>query len=189
MMKPLSFFALGTAVLGFVATASAATIVSTAVSGPGGTGTAGFSGTTVQPNIFFNTVDYLDVSLTVDSAGNYNFNQAPGIGGTVNFTGTAWIGFELTISSDNGATFTNSISPFFWQSYPDGTLAAFTPTKVTFSKPVAPASGFSFFGFINTTGPGTVTVRETPIAAPEPGSLGLLALSLTGLGFMRRRTT
>lgn len=186
-MKAVSSLVLGAICLGF-ASASAATVTGSSFGGPGGTGSEGgmFSNVT-SPDIIFTSVNYIDANFTVDSAGNYNFNQAPTLGSTVNNTGTAWIGFELTISSDNGATFTNSISPFFWASYPGPVLADFTPTKITFSVPVPASSGFSFGGYINTTGPGTVTVRETPIVAPEPGSLLLLGVSLAGLGLGRHR--
>jgi hypothetical protein len=185
-MKPVSLFALGITLLSFAVTASAATITASSFSGPGGTGSEGgmFSNVT-SPDIIFTSVDYVDAHFTVDTAGTYNFNQAPSLGSTLNSTGTAWIGFELTISSDNGATFTNS--PFVWASLPGPVPAGFTPTKITFSIPVPTSSGFSFAGYISTTGPGNVTVRETPIVAPEPGSLFLLGASLAGLGLRRHR--
>ena len=133
-MKQATLLPLTAALLGLAAHASAA-----AFTGPGGVASDGGTfGSTTEPIANFTSVNYIDVTMTVDSAGSYNFNQAPGLGGTQNNTGFTWTGFDLTISGNAGGVFINpSAAPLAWESYPAFLLAAFTPVHVVFGDTVA----------------------------------------------------
>ncbi len=189
-MKPTKLFLTVLTTFGLTAGTASADLTGGSVSGPGGTGNLPInSGTLTEPNLFFSSIDYIDVTLTVDSAGTYNFNQAPSFGNTFNNTGVTWTGFDLILLGGGVGTFINNPPAVSsWQDYPGGALASFSSNHIVFSGENIPtSSSFAFTGYLTTSGPGSLTVRETPIAAPEPSSLLLTGLGTLGAGFVRRR--
>ena len=167
-----------------VSSASAAFVLPIVFSGPGGTGSDGLtSGNLTEPRLTFTSMNFIDVTMSVDSAGTYNFNQAPSFGGTLNNTGVTWTGFKLAMQAGGVGTFT---SP--WQDSPGFAQATVTPNSVVFPTENVPSgTSFAFFGNFTTTGPGTVIIRETPV--PEPSSFVLAGLGALALGLARRRAS
>ena len=179
------------AILGLAASsATAALILPSTYSGPGGTGIDGVAGgNLIEPHLFFSSVDYIDVIMTVDSSGTYNFNEAPAFGSAFNNTGQTWTGFSLQMVGGGVGTFVQS--PSVWADYPGFSPANVTATSVLFpTESVLSATSFAFTGYFTASGPGMVTIRETPLVAPvpEPAScavgLALLAVAVVG----RRQT-
>ena len=169
-------------------------ITSVTGSGPGGTYTNGVTGSTfTEPQLRYSSVDYIDLSITVDTSGTYNINEAISSGFVLNNTGQVWTGFDLSVLAGSVGTFINPPSPNNWGDF-SGTLpnTNYAPSNFsTFLCPAGPsaAGGSEIEPTGNFTMPsaGTFTVRETPIAAPEPSSLALAGLGAFGAGFIRRR--
>jgi hypothetical protein len=164
--------------------ASAVTGVS--FSGPGGIAFDGgtFSNVT-EPQLTYNAIDYIDVLVTVDSAGSYNVNEAPGLGYISNLTGLHWSGFQI-----------DNITPQFgslagdWSYYTSTfSLISNSPTQVVASggAGINSGSGMAVFGDYITTGPGTFVLRETPIATPEPSTAMTAGLACVALFAARMR--
>jgi hypothetical protein len=170
----------------------AGAVTGVSFSGPGGIGTDGgtFSNVT-EPRLTYSAIDYIDLLVTVDSAGSYNVNEAPGLGFITNLTGLHWSAFQI-----------DNITPQFgslasdW-SYYTSTFSAISnsTTQVVASGGAGldSGSGMAMFGNYITTGPGTFILRETPITTSEPstalaGGLACIVLSGARLGRSRRRT-
>jgi hypothetical protein len=183
-MKLNSFFLPTVAVLALTVATASADFTSISFSGPGlGQGNNPLtSGFLTEPSLIFEHMDYIDVTMTVDSAGDYNFNQAPLFGGTSNSTGQTWTGFDILILSGGVGTFTDT-----WSDYPGGLTPLFSPTHLVFSGENVPtSSNIGYVGHFTTTGPGTVILRETPLI-PEPSSLAFLGLGIAGCCSLLRR--
>ena len=169
--------------------ALAGAITSVSFSGPGGTGgeglPAGWAGGLSEPVLDFTSLNFIDVAITVDSAGTYNLNEAPGFGAVRNHTGQTWLDFDLSVRPGSTGTF---VSDWSDSGTPFSTVAQ-GPLDVYFSNGSVPdgSSSFAPFGHFTTPGAGTFTVRETPSATPEPTSLALIGLGACGAGLIRRR--
>jgi hypothetical protein len=185
------------ALLAGAGVAKAHEITSGSVTGPGGFGNPNFFSSVSEPSLTYTSLDYLDVTLTVDSDGYYDLSQAPGLGGVFNATGTTWTGFKVEILSSNvGVEFTplqfappgKPLAYDYGNKFPS---VAWSPSLIIFSggtlpnlTTTAPVMAFQM------AGAGTVTFRETPIV-PEPSScaLGLLGgVSLVGWAWRKRRS-
>jgi hypothetical protein len=169
-----------------IASLPAATITGITFSGPGGTGVDGgtFSNVT-EPRLFYTAVDYIDLTITVDSAGSYDLNEAPGLGFVLNQTGQNWIGLNFaSLGGTAGGTFETGWEDFsnhlpIVSDFPDDVFLS--GGTVNDGVTISPTGNFT------TTGPGTFIVRETPVTAPEPSRALLLAFGVA-LCFLRRRT-
>jgi hypothetical protein len=165
--------------------AFAGLITGVSFSGPGGVGIDGATFANVtEPSLQFTSVDYIDVYVTVDSAGVYNINQAPGFGGLSNFTGQ-------TLTSLTIENLTPEVGSFLI----DWTLYSSPFTSLSNSSNVVVASGgagvpnntgMGIFGNYLANGPGTFVLRET-VAVPEASTLALLGALGCGVPLLRRR--
>ncbi len=168
-------------------------ITNVAGSGPGGTYSDGTTGTTyTEPQLRYSSVDYIDLSITVDGPGIYNINEAIAFGFVQNNTGQVWTGFDLSVLAGSVGTFINPPSPNNWGDF-SGTLpnTTYAPSDldVFMSGGTVGGSGSEIepTGDFTMPSAGTFTVRETPIVAPEPTSLALAGLGTLGAGLIRRR--
>ena len=156
---------------------ASAALVGSSVSGPGGFGFDGgtFSNVT-EPVLHYTSINYLDVFVTVTSAGSYDINEAPGLGGISNFTGQHWVGFEIVNLTPELGSFAGD-----WSYYtsPFGSIVI-TPTTISISggAGVPDLTGMAVFGTFLATGEGTIILRETPIVVPEAASLMMVGSAL-----------
>lgn len=184
-------------VLGFPSIVSAA-VVTAIVSGPGGGGTAvslsPFIANISYQKITFTSIDYIDISLTVDSAGTYNFHQYPSTvvatvygANTKNLTGTDWGKLQIFNLDADASSITNvqtigSVQNITFDN--DSALIYGSPV-------VVPANGSLGVNIqLTVNGAGTYTLREIPVAVPEATTLALVGESLLlggGTWFFRRR--
>ncbi len=176
-------------VVGLVPASATAQITGITFSGPGGTvADGGTSGNLTEPILTYTAVDYIDVSITVNSAGSYNINEAPLFGIIHNSTGQAWSGFQLVNLTPSLGSFDNS-----WSYYTSPFTSLLNTTTLVVASGgagVPDGTGMSMFGNYVTTGPGTLVLRETPIAVPEPATITLLSSALLligGIQLFRRR--
>ncbi len=195
-MKRLPCFAavlsLGLLYAWFPATLNAAFVDGGVVSGPGGSGNANaFTGSTLaEPLLLYTSINYLDLSLTVDSAATYDISEAPAFGRVSNLTGTAWSGFTWELISGPPSSFIYSPgSPIFSGHDFSGTFtdATGTATFATFAGGTLPDNvAFQPNFDILVSAPGTFVIRETPIPVPEPSGLVLLAIgAVAAVGYRR----
>jgi hypothetical protein len=175
---------------------SLAAFIDGAVTGPGGFGNAGLFGTTntlVEPSLTYTSVDYLDLSLTVDAAGAYEVAETPAFGSVHNTTGVAWIGFTWEVISGPAVEFLYSPnSPNFSGQDFSNTFPSVTGTATfaSFSGGTLASGGFLEPSFRMTIAePGTIVIRQTPIPVPEPASLVLISIGAfaVGCGWAQRR--
>jgi len=152
----------------------------TTVSGPGGIGFDGGSFANVtEPVLQYSSMNYLDVIVTVDSAGIYDVNEAPGLGGISNFTGQAWAGFQIiNLTPEFGSLALD------WSYYtsPFNSITNSTTLVVASGGIVPSGTGMAMFGGYITNGPGTFILREIPLAVPEPSTITLLGTAGLMLG-------
>ncbi len=165
--------------------------VSASYSGPGGSGaTQVGAGTLIEPTLTYTSIGLIDISITVDSADTYYISETSG-NSVHNTTGVAWSGFtwEL-ISNPSGSLVYDPTSPAFsgvdFQNHfqdatGTATFATFTGGTVLDGQFVQPAFRFGI------PSAGTYTIRETPIAVPEPSAIVLAALACVGLVVWGRR--
>jgi hypothetical protein len=161
------------------------------VSGPGGTGTAMVNSS--DPNFLdvlktYTSNERLDVTFTVDSAGGYGLQEFIG-----NDTGLTWSGFQYDLLvAPAGSEFVVALdlSGHFAIPVPNNgppiTSFTFLAGAVASGDDFTPIIGFEI------TGPGEITIRQTPLAAaiPEPATALLLTtgvLGLLGYGWLRSR--
>jgi hypothetical protein len=161
---------------------SALSITAGSVSGPGGLGSPNFFANVSEAALTYTSVDYLDISLTVDAAGYYDLSQAPSQGFVTNNSGVPWTGFKIEIlSSDVAVEFTPALFPppgdppaydyggvFPFPAW-STSLILFSGGPLNSGFSMAPVSAFQM------AGAGTVVFRETPIV-PEPSSVLLATL-------------
>jgi hypothetical protein len=167
-------------VVGLVPASATAQITGITFSGPGGTvADGGTSGNLTEPILTY---------TAVDSAGSYNINEAPLFGIIHNSTGQAWSGFQLVNLTPSLGSFDNS-----WSYYTSPFTSLLNTTTLVVASGgagVPDGTGMSMFGNYVTTGPGTLVLRETPIAVPEPATITLLSSALLligGIQLFRRR--
>lgn len=181
------FLLAGAIAVALLRTSALADITSVSFSGPGGTGTDGLTGGTLtEPRLTYTSIDYIDVTITIDAAGSYLVNEAPGFGYVHNTTGQAWAGFQLTILPGSTTTFTSD----WFDAASDLTTVAQTPATIVFSGGTVPDSGFfEPNGHFSALSSGTVVIRETPLAeVPEPTtSAAMLFGSLILFSVCRKR--
>jgi hypothetical protein len=161
-----------------------ANITSISFSGPGGTGSDGLtSGTLTEPRLTYTSIDFIDVTITVDSAGSYLINEAPLSGDVFNNTGQTWVAFDLSLQASSVGSFVMN-----WANNDFATVTQ-SPTDILFSNgSIADNGHFDPYGSFSTPSAGTFTIRETPMTAvPEPSSIGAMALAALGAIFFRRR--
>lgn len=197
-MKSASLRALALVFILSLPNVVSAAVVTATVSGPGGTGTTQallpfLAGLSFQ-SITYTSNDYIDIALTVDGPGNYDFTQYPvkiistfyGTN-TKNLTGTAWKGIEFINLDADKSTITNVhvVSSGPSVTFDNDSAIIYAPTLV----PVNGDLGLSVQ--ITTNGPGTFTLREIPIAVPEVSPFALVGGSFllgSGIWFVRRRS-
>ena len=183
----------GLAILPSAIAGGASGITSVTGSGPGGTYTNGVTGSTfTEPQLRYSSVDYIDLSITVDTSGTYNINEAISSGFVQNNTGQVWTGFDLSVLAGSLGTFINPPSPNNWGDFSETLpITNYAPSNldVFMSGGTVAGSGSEVepTGDFTMPSAGTFTVRETPIAAPEPSSLALAGLGAFGTGLIRRR--
>lgn len=183
--------------LGMPSFVSAASIVSVTFSGPGGSGTAStipqFFPTTSYQSVVFHSIDYIDITFTVDAAATYHIHQYPftvlskTYGDYIqNQTGLDWQGFQIFNLSPQTSSITRVGTLL---SLPNVTFDSSSATLM--GSPVVSNNGeFGLYYDVTTNAPGTFTFREIPIAVPESSTLALVGESLLlggGTWFFRRR--
>ena len=188
-MKTAKLCFLAVLVASFVPASATAQITGITFSGPGGTGfDGGTAGNLTEPVLIYSAVNFIDVSITVGSAGVYNVNEAPSLGRIENLTGQGWSAFELVNLTPGLGSFDNSWS--YYTSPFTSLVNTATLVEASGGAGVPSGSGMSMFGNYVTSGPGTFVLRETPISVPEPSSVILAAvgcIGLIGLGWRRRQ--
>lgn len=98
-----------------LASSARADIIGVTISGPGGIGALGpTGGTLTEPALNYSSNLPLDVSISIDAAGEYYVSETTsfaGIAGVENNTGVTWSGFEWElISSPPGALVYDSLN-------------------------------------------------------------------------------
>ena len=188
-MRKINSYFVSLAIFCFLAATASATITGISFSGPGGTGADGLTGGNLtEPKLFYNLVDYIDLTITVDAAGTYTLNEAPAFGFVANNTGQTWTGFDLNVQSAGFGT----LNPDWSDSTAHFPAVTQSGAHRHFCSPggtLATGNSFGPFGTFVTTGAGNFIVRETPLiaAVPEPSSIATGALGTLGLVFFRRR--
>ena len=186
-MRKIHLCFVSLAIFYLLAATASATITGISFSGPGGTGADGLTGGNLtEPKLFYNLVDYIDLTITVDAAGTYTLNEAPAFGFVANNTGQTWTGFDLNVQSAGFGTF----NPDWSDSTAHFPTVAQSATDILFSGgTLTDGNSFGPFGTFVTTGAGNFIVRETPMiaAVPEPSSIAAGALGVLGSIFFRRR--
>lgn len=168
------------------------------VTGPGGSGNPNIFLNVAESQLFYTSVDYLDLTLTVNSAGYYDLTEAPSLGSVSNFTGTPWSAFKVEIlSSDVGVVFTalQFAPPGYPLAYDYGgvlPIVNWSTTSIEFSGGVVNSPGaLAPVMAFQTDGPGTIVFRQTPVAVPEPTTLVQLVVGgmfLSASYLYRRRS-
>jgi hypothetical protein len=178
-VKRCSIFFLAILVLA-TASVAQAVITNVTVTPPGTGGLLGYSGVDVTLYKDFNPTVGLgpvDVNVTVDAPWSIYLHEAPtsqGSGFVHNYSGQTWTDFHFEIVSGN-ASF---ILP---PSYDVFTSDTWTATTVDLSGGTVPVgSDFHPTLYLQSTGPGTVVIREIA-AVPEPSTLALIGLGALGL--------
>ncbi len=146
-----------------------------------------------EPGLIFNDNLPIDLQLTVNAAGRYDLNEAPGFGYVQNVSGTAWTGFKADIIS-GAAVFSTSPSDTYISngSFPPALLStAFSNgnATVTFSNGTV-SSGAEIAPIFTFIAPaaGTYVFRQTP-SVPEPSTMILAVLGAVAILAGRRIRT
>jgi hypothetical protein len=151
----------------------------------------------------------------VTSTGAYQYHLTVVAGQTVFVDPTVAVGYSFAIGAgnpnfasvllpavqsnpfdvsfvDNGTDFSDMVSPETMFDFPTGGVGAFTVTGIDPSDGLDPGDTTAFITGLTFESDGTFTGTQTPIteevtAAPEPGSVALLATGLLGWPLLRRR--
>ena len=182
-MKPFARVSLPVVILSWMLTSTGlirAGIIAVNVSGPGGAGTSIFSPGDSQVDVakIFSSIDFIDITLTVDTPGSYTiFESRSQVPGVTNNTGKIWIDFEFTLlSAPAGSSFSSAREGGIFP--PRFGAPMIGPSRVRFADGEVP-SGMNSTGFapevtLQIGGPGQVVIREQP-SIPEPATLALFS--------------
>lgn len=175
-----------------VSNRASAEVIAETFSGPGGTGhdgeIGGFGPDFIAPVLDFTSVNYIDVTVTVDEATIFLVEAS--FGSVKNDTGLTWSGFTLENETPNmGSLLGDWLEADSPRKF---TLVGDSATDVSFSTlgggpGVANGGFFLPQGNYSATGAGTITIREFPTAVPEPNSILLAIFATAGLSMFSRR--
>lgn len=173
-----------------------ADIISISVGGPGGSGVGVAPGNAFDAIVekTFETIDYINIQVTVDEPGDYFFDEGNEAGFVFNDTNYDWVDFHFHLIPSEP----QDGLEFFLAESDDFSNIILMEDSIWMLDGVIPIGGFGAFLLgvrVGTQVPFsndefTFVIQQIPSIVPEPGTLSLLgvgALGLVGHGWRRRR--